>query len=169
VNRLDHRSRPISGDTRGRPPEVARILPALLVGEYPRVEDVGWLRSEHGVSAVVNLQDSDDLVAKGLKVERLLEAYGHSQIEYRSVPIGDNDVERLAEALPEAVATLHSLIQAGHVALVHCNAGYNRAPTVAIAYLHTHHGLPLYEARALLRAKRPCVPYMSVLERYVSE
>jgi protein-tyrosine phosphatase len=40
----------------------------------------------------------------------------------------------------------------------------NRAPTVTIAYLHTHHGLSLVEARDFVKQRRHCVPYMLDLE-----
>jgi hypothetical protein len=45
----------------------------------------------------------------------------------------------------------------------------NRAPTAAIAYLHVHGDLPLLAARDFVKARRPCVPYMRLLEaRYPS-
>ena len=40
----------------------------------------------------------------------------------------------------------------------------NRAPTIAIAYLHVHRGLGLHAARDFLKQRRHCVPYMTVLE-----
>ena len=52
---------------------------------------------------------------------------------------------------------------------LHCNAGMNRAPTVAIAYLHVHHAMSLGAARDSVKQRRHCVPYMRVLEaRYRS-
>ena len=47
---------------------------------------------------------------------------------------------------------------------LHCNAGYNRAPTVAIAFLTTHEGLSPDGARAAMKACRTCVPYMRAVE-----
>jgi protein-tyrosine phosphatase len=55
-------------------------------------------------------------------------------------------------------------ISAGRRVYLHCNAGMNRAPTIAIAYLHVHRQLPLHEARDFVKARRHCVPYMTVLE-----
>lgn len=45
------------------------------------------------------------------------------------------------------------------------NAGMNRAPTLAIAFLHVHRGLPLRAARDHVKARRACVPYWRLLEQ----
>jgi hypothetical protein len=153
------------GDFRGKPPEVAQLLPELLVGEYPRVEDVPWLRATHGVSAILSLQDDDDLFGKGLRLRDLERAYASEGITFRRHPVADYDLDALATTLPGALADLQSLFDAGHRVLVHCNAGYNRAPTLAVAYLHRHRGLTLAEAHAQMRKARACVPYMTVLEK----
>ena len=52
----------------------------------------------------------------------------------------------------------------GERVYLHCNAGMNRAPTIAIAYLHVHHAMPLLEARDFVKTRRACLPYMTVLE-----
>ncbi|MGH7821134.1 MAG: hypothetical protein ACREQ9_15320, partial [Candidatus Binatia bacterium] len=90
-------------DLRGRPPDVTAIAPGLLVGEYPRVADVEWLRSDCAVSAVVSLQDDDDLAAKGIDAEELREAYRRHRIELRRIPVADNDPIALGAALAEIV------------------------------------------------------------------
>ena len=153
------------GDFRGKPPEIARVLPELLVGEYPRVEDVPWLRANHGVSAILSLQDDDDLFGKGITLHDLERAYASEGIAFRRHPVADYDLDALAATLPRALADLQGLFDAGHRVLVHCNAGYNRAPTLAVAYLHRHRGLTLAEARDQMRNVRACVPYMTVLEK----
>lgn len=150
-------------DPRGRPPGVSRIEPRFLVGEYPRPEDVAELRAKHGVTAVVSLQDDDDLAVKGLRLSELVEAYAAHGIELRRVPIADNDPEAVELRLDAAVEALQELVEAGHTVLLHCNAGYNRAPTIAIAWLHRHRGLSLAEADLHVRARRPCVPFLTVL------
>ena len=153
------------GDFRGRPPEVARILPELLVGEYPRVEDVPWLRATYRVSAVLSMQDADDLFGKGLELRDLERAYAAEGIAFRRHPVADYDLDAIAATLPAALADLHDLLGSGHRVLVHCNAGYNRAPTLVVAYLHRHGGLTLADARDRVRKERACVPYMTILER----
>lgn len=166
MSRSDWSMRGVRGDTRGRPPEVCRVAPSLYVGEYPRLEDVAWLKATHAISAVMSLQNSDDLAGKGLRLDSLLDEYRAQGVQFRHAPVADNDVAGLGEMLPAILTALDELIVAGHTVLVHCNAGYNRAPTVAVAYLHARCGLSLDDACALVKAGRPCVPFMSLLARH---
>jgi protein-tyrosine phosphatase len=155
------------GAVRPARPQLDAILPELLVGEYPRVEDLSWLRDEHGVTAVVSLQDDADLASKRLRAADLVAACTALGLGLHRAPIADGDPEALAIRLPAIVERLHALIAAGGRVYLHCNAGYNRAPTVAIAYVHLHHGLSLDDACALVKRRRSCVPYMTALrDRY---
>ncbi len=155
-----------NSDLRGRRPEVSEILPTLFVGEYPRVEDVAWLRQEFGISAVFSLQDAEDLAVKGLSLPALETEYQQQQIAFRRVAVADFDCDSLDKALPHALDVMQSFAQTGQRIFLHCNAGCNRAPTVAIAYLHTQHAMTLHEARDYVKERRPCGPYMEVLYRY---
>lgn len=153
-------------DGRGRRPEVSEILPRLFVGEYPRVEDVAWLKQTFGISAVFSLQDDEDLLAKGLTLFDLTNEYRLHQMEFRRVPVADFNCDSLELALPSALPVLHELTQQSHILFLHCNAGCNRAPTMAIAYLHLHRQMGLAEARDFVKERRPCGPYMEILYRY---
>jgi atypical dual specificity phosphatase len=154
------------GDGRGRRPEVSEILPTLFVGEYPRVEDVAWLKQEFGISAVFSLQDAEDLAAKSLSLPALVIEYRQWHVQFHRTPVADFDCQSLERALPSALDVLHSLTQEGHTVFLHCNAGCNRAPTLAIAYLHVHHQMLLDAARDFVKARRPCGPYMEILYQY---
>jgi protein-tyrosine phosphatase len=153
-------------ESRGRRPEVSEILPQLFVGEYPRIEDVAWLKQTFGISAVFSLQDDEDLTAKGLSLPDLTQEYRLYQIEFRRTPVADFNCESLARALPSALHILHELAQQSHILFLHCNAGCNRAPTMAIAYLHRHRQMGLAEARDFVKERRPCGPYMDILYQY---
>lgn len=157
---------PHQGDGRGRRPEVSEILPTLFIGEYPRLEDVEWLKEAFRISAVFSLQDEDDLQAKGLILPSLVSEYRRHQIEFRRAPVADFDCQSMAVVLPEALKELHTLTRGAHKTFLHCNAGCNRAPTMAIAYLHVHHSMTLDEARDFVKARRPCGPYMEVLYQH---
>jgi protein-tyrosine phosphatase len=150
----------------GGRPSLAVIRPGLLIGEYPLPEDADWLREIQAVTAVVSLQDDADLAAKGLRLRMLEAAYGARGIAFHRVPVPDGDDERLAARLGEIVALLTRLIDAGERVYLHCNAGFNRAPTAAIAFLWAHEGLTLDAARAAVKAERHCVPYMRALEAF---
>jgi protein-tyrosine phosphatase len=152
----------------GARPSVSVIRPALLVGEYPTPEDAAWLRDEHGVTVVVSLQDDADLASKGLRLAALERAYREQGLAFHRIPVPDGDDRNLAARLGEIVALVGEVIDAGERVYLHCNAGFNRAPTVAIAYLHVREGLPLAAARDAVKRLRHCVPYMRALEAYFS-
>jgi atypical dual specificity phosphatase len=155
-----------ASDSRPRRPEVSEILPILFIGEYPRVEDIAWLKQAFRVSAVFSLQDAEDLAVKGISLPTLLTECRTHNIEFHRTPIADFDCESLDKVLPEALEVLHTLSSDGHTVFLHCNAGCNRAPTVAIAYLHVHRGMTLHEARDFVKERRPCGPYMEVLYQH---
>jgi hypothetical protein len=152
----------------GGRPAVARILPELLIGEYPTPDDAAWLRSEHGVTAVVSLQDDADLACKNLRLSALERAYREHGLRFHREPLPDGDGEVLAARLDPLVALLARLLDAGERVYLHCNAGLNRAPTVAIAYLLACRDLALAEASALVKERRACVPYRRVLEAWAA-
>jgi protein-tyrosine phosphatase len=91
-------------------------------------------------------------------------AYAEAGIELHHFPVADGDPTALGVKLVEIVDRLHALLADGKRVLVHCNGGFNRAPTVAIGYLHRHGGLSLAESRRRVRERRACAPYMRALE-----
>ena len=150
----------------GARPGLSIIRPALLVGEYPTPEDAAWLRDEHGVTVVVSLQDDADLASKGLRLAALERAYREHGLAFHRIPVPDGDDRNLAARLGEIVTLVGEVIDAGGRVYLHCNAGFNRAPTAVIAYLHAREGLPLAAARDAVKRLRHCVPYMRALEAY---
>jgi atypical dual specificity phosphatase len=147
-------------------PACNEIRPGLLVGEYPLPDDVAWLRDVHRVTAVVSLQEDADLAAKGVSLVQLERAYAAHGIAFHRIPVVDGDPQHLADRLENIVPLLAGLRDAGACVYLHCNAGFNRAPTAAIAYLAAHEGLGLEAARALVKERRHCVPYMRSLELF---
>jgi dual specificity protein phosphatase-like protein len=147
-------------------PDTTLIVPNLLIGEYPTPDDAEWLRTVHGVTAVLSLQDDADLASKGLDVGALEQAYRMHDVRFHRIPVPDCDTDVLRAQLNVIVALLIRLLRAGECVYLHCNAGLNRAPTAVIAYLHVEQGLPLAAARDLVKRLRQCVPYMKVLEAH---
>jgi protein-tyrosine phosphatase len=145
-------------------PGLSEITDRLLVGEFPRPEDAGWLRAERGVEAVVCLQDRADLEAKRIVWVELVAAYERAGIELHHFPVADGDPQALGARLLDIADCVHALLERGKRVLVHCNGGYNRAPTVAIAYLCRHGGLSLADSRRHVRERRTCAPYVRALE-----
>jgi protein-tyrosine phosphatase len=150
-------------------PDHAFVLPTLAVGEYPTPEDAAWLRDDCGVSAVISLQDDLDLDRKGVRITALRAAYRDAGIAFARYPVADGDAAALRTVLDAVVDELHARLAAGERVFLHCNAGLNRAPSVAVAYLHRHHGLALDDACATVKALRPCVPYMRALHAHYDD
>ncbi len=151
---------------RDAPPSVTEILPELLIGEYPRPEDAGWLNRVHGVTAVLNLQDDDDLKVEGLDLPTLADAYHRAGITMARIPVPDASADHLARALEGAVARVGGLIDAGRRVYQHCNAGIKGAPTGAIAFMHGHRTMALDDAIAHVRKRRVCAPYTVMLKEF---
>lgn len=147
-------------------PDHAFVLEHLAIGEYPTPEDAAWLRGAQAISAVVCLQDDIDFDRKGLSLRALERAYADHGIGFHHVPMPDGDAEVLRARLDETVALVAGLLARGERVYLHCNAGLNRAPTVAIAYLHVHRGHTLEAACTFVKARRPCVPYMRTLAEH---
>ena len=147
-------------------PGFAALRAHLLVGEYPAPADARWLAETHGVTAVVSLQDDADLASKGLDLAELEEAYRDAGLVFQRFPVPDGDEDHLVARLAAVVGHIVRLVDAGGRVYLHCNAGYNRAPTVAIAFLVLHESLSPDAARAAMKACRTCVPYVRAIEAY---
>jgi protein-tyrosine phosphatase len=144
--------------------DYAQILPELFLGSCPRnADEIDRLRQEAGVTAVLNLQTDDDMLWLDLGWETLLARYEACGIEVRRVPVRDFDAAELSSKLPQCVRTLDGLLAAGHVVYLHCTAGVNRSPTVAMAFLHRCRGWKLDGASAHLAERCWCSPDMDAV------
>ena len=138
--RPDHTPRPTRN---GRRPSVSIISDELLVGEYPGQADIAWLKDTYGITAVHNLQDDDDLRMNGLDNRGLRAEYIAHGIDYVRTPIQDGSADAMAERLEAALHDLRDLVAPGSRVYLHCNAGMNRAPTLAIAFLRAYRQMSL--------------------------
>ncbi|HUO04825.1 MAG TPA: dual specificity protein phosphatase family protein [Candidatus Binataceae bacterium] len=150
----------------GGRPSVSEIADDLLIGEYPAHGDAQWLKLEHRVTAVHNLQDERDLSLNGIDLEALRAEYEKHAIRFVHTPIQDGSEDAVRDRLDVALTELHRLIGPGERVYLHCNAGMNRAPTIAIAYLRAYRKMSLDEAMALVKRRRACGPFMAMLEDY---
>lgn len=161
TKRPEHQARAVR--VYGRP-SVTEIRPELLIGEFPRVEDIPWLKQEFAITAVQNLQDDEDLALNGLRESELARAYRDCEIKIVRTPIQDGSADAMGERLAAALDALTQLAGGGERVYLHCNAGLNRAPTLAIAYLRARCDMSLDEACAHVKARRACGPFMTILE-----
>jgi protein-tyrosine phosphatase len=144
--------------------DVDRILPNLFVGSCPEsIEDIDRLKRDFGITAVLSVQTDDDLDSWGIRWDTMQARYQQLGVQIRRVPVQDFDPDDLRRMLPECVGMLDESLGGGHTVLLHCNAGINRSPTVAIAYLCWNKGWPLEEATDHVMRHRSCDPYVEAI------
>lgn len=111
------------------------------------------------VTAILN-------VASEVPVEK------HRGIE--SIKVGMKDSAEDVKILgPTAVKTLHSLLNAGHIVLVHCKQGRSRSPHIVATCIAEREGKSYAEVYEEIRFLRPKVISYSIgqeiLEKYGSK
>jgi protein-tyrosine phosphatase len=137
------------------------VLPNLFVGPEPRDEaDFEQLRSMK-ITAILSLQTDEDVRIGDLRSRR--SEATEQGLAFHSVPVVDFDRAELRRKLPDCVTVLDNLLKAGQTVYLHCTAGVNRSPTVAVAFLHWKLGWTLDQALAHLLAVRNCCPDAEVI------
>jgi atypical dual specificity phosphatase len=124
-----------------------RLGDSLLAGAMPfRADHVDALHAE-GVTAVVNLCQEREYWDG--ERELILDAYASRGITEHHLPVIDGSTVP-ADILDQAVE-----IARGNVVYVHCRGGRERSATVAIAVIARLEGLPIEDALAQARQRRP--------------
>ena len=141
----------------------------LFVGTCPRgPEDVLHLKHDLSMDAIVNLQTDGDIRALGIAWQFLWTALVRAGIEVVRVPIVDLDNDDLARGIGEAVEAVAERLERGARVYVHCTAGINRSPTVAIAALAGPKAMGLSAAHEHVKARRRVVPEMDIIRDWMS-
>lgn len=148
-----------------QPFEFHEVHDGLWVGPCPdSPERIRKLR-ERGITGLVCVQTDEDLADRvpWLLLWRFLMAQG---IASQRVPIEDFAEVALARGLPAAVAAVQDMVIAKRITYLHCTAGVNRSPTVAIAWLMQHGGMELDAAWDQVTGRRPSAPNRPALTRW---
>jgi hypothetical protein len=128
----------------------------LVIGSCPiRPSDVDRICDDTGVTAVLSVQTDDCRTALGIDYEMLEEHASSRGLLLVNAPMRDFDAEDQRRRLPYAVGWLCELLARGHRTYIHCTAGINRAPLVALAYLTFVEGMAVPDALALIQRGRP--------------
>ncbi len=142
------------------------IADNLFVGSHPRTaEDIDRLRADGHITAVLNVQTDDDFNYWDIDWDEMEAAYRAVAIDVVRVPVYDFNHDDLCRRLPACADALAQMIDDGHTVLVHCTAGVNRAPSIAIAYLVWSLGWDLDEAVAHVMQRRDCDPDVSAIRQ----
>jgi protein-tyrosine phosphatase len=130
----------------------AEVGDGLLVGAYPLDgEDVAEIAGA-GVDVVYNLVEDEEYEAgERDTATAALAAAGVSERRLPLVDYGNVPEAALDRAVDEVLGDL----EAGRRVYVHCRAGWQRSATVAAGVLALREGLPIEDALAVLRERKP--------------
>ena len=143
-----------------------QILPNIFLGSCPMSSsDIERLKSDFGITAVLNVQTDEDMAYWETAWADLAAAYQEAGIECRRVPVRDFQPGDLCRRLPDCVKALDDLLRSGHAVYVHCSAGMNRSPSTVVAYLHWVGGMTLDEAADVVMQRRFCDPYLDAIRQ----
>jgi protein-tyrosine phosphatase len=142
--------------------KLGMVTPQLVLGPAPLDEDDFRHLMAAKVTAVVSLQTEEDETDGGENERGLAEASG---MKFVGMPVMDFDRLELIQKLPGCVEGLQQLIAGGDVVYLHCTAGVNRSPTVAVAYLHWKLQWPLEKALEHVQDCRNCCPDADAVRR----
>jgi dienelactone hydrolase len=139
------------------------VVPHLFIGPAPLDDHDFQQLKALNVTAILSLQTEDE--GPDGAIERERNAAVEAGISFTNLPVADFDRIELLWKLPKCVATVERILAAGDTLYLHCTAGVNRSPTVAVAYLHGRLHWPLEQALEHLRACRNCSPDADVIRR----
>ncbi len=134
------------------------IVPGLIVGACPDSPgEISEIRAA-GVTALLSLQTDEDLAERGYEWSDVEEWCRRAGILAVREPVRDFDPEHLSERIPGCARTLDRLLAEGHTVYLHCTAGVQRSPSVAIAWLVWRRGMSFEQAYELVTRRRNCGP-----------
>lgn len=149
-------------------PAVDEVAPGLWVGPCPSSPElIQRLNRELSITGLVSVQTDGDIKSLGLTWKLLWRFLLTNNINVARVPIEDFNDKALTAGLSEAVDAVNNLMNAGHITYLHCTAGVNRSPTVAIAWLVRDKGMTLDDAWRQVVSRRQSAPNRPVLDRWV--
>lgn len=140
-----------------------RVIPRLYLGPAPSTHGDYQQLAGLNVTEILSLQTEEDGPKGAIDSER--NAAAEFGIDFTNVPVTDFDPLELLWKLPDCVATVERILTAGETLYLHCTAGVNRSPTVAVAYLHDRLHWPLDQAIEHVRSCRNCCPDEMVIRK----
>jgi protein-tyrosine phosphatase len=130
----------------------AEVFERLLVGSYPLDDqDVAMLRWA-GVERVLNLVEEDEYRPE--EREAVEQAYAETGIQEHRLPFADFG-GLPAERIHQAVSIVSGWLDEGRRVYIHCRAGWQRSPAIAVALVAQRDGIGIDEALETVRVRKP--------------
>jgi hypothetical protein len=135
----------------------------LAIGAFPKTRGHWEALESLGISRVFSCCDPG---------EGLWQPPKHWQRDQISLPDHRHSTPPSIELLGEALDRLERLLTGGEALYLHCWAGQERSPLMAVGLLCRSEGLPFFEAltqvRTLHAAARPITSHLVVLEEMLA-
>ena len=147
--------------------DLHEVADGLWVGPVPNSPERVKMLKDRGITGLVSVQTDRDLESVGVPWQLMWNFLMAQGIAAHRLPIVDFDEIALARGLTPAVAAVQEMIQGKRITDLHCTAGINRSPTVAIGWLIRHGGLDLETAWTQVTERRPSAPHRAALERWL--
>ncbi|KAH0483468.1 MAG: hypothetical protein KVP17_004125 [Porospora cf. gigantea B] len=151
-----------------------KVLPRVLVGTCPLSEEhIKTLRSEQGVTTVLNFQTHEDLIKNWIRAQTdpvsvrseaaYYETYDRLGVKVVWYPTTDISTVARGRTMAQAALILHALLSRSgtEIVYVHCNAGVGRSAGCVLSYLRIYHKLSSIECHHWMSSRRP-VAYVDV-------
>ncbi len=124
------------------------------------MDDIDRIREHTNATAILSIQTDECRTAFDVDY-RLHQTHGACRgLVMVNTPMRDFDPAEQRRRLPDAVRSLHRLLDAEHKVYVHCTAGINRAPLTVLAYFTFVEGMTVEEAMRLIqRGRSEAAPY----------
>ena len=132
---------------------MTQIRPNLFVGNFPDDGRNPSALIANKITAVLQVSETEPF-----KIGQ------NDGIRYDVVPMGDGPGNP-PWMIPEAVKRLGALLDDGHTVLIHCWAGFSRAPHITSLYLANKEGKDYWTVWNEIRSLRPGVHVKSFMLR----
>jgi protein-tyrosine phosphatase len=130
----------------------AEVFERLLVGSYPLDDhDVAMLHWA-GVERVLNLVEDHEYRPE--EREAVEQAYAETGIQENRLPFPDFG-GLPSERIHQAVLSVTGWLDEGRRVYIHCRAGWQRSPAIAVALVARRNGIDIAEALETVRVRKP--------------
>jgi predicted protein tyrosine phosphatase len=130
------------------------ISDKLFLNDKYVVNDLSMLQ-QTGITHIISIGGYEDHTEYAL----------HDDFDYLFVYIDDHASESIHKHFDQC----NEFIDQSERVLVHCYAGISRSASIVIAYMMWKHQMPYYDAKNLVRSKRPIIcPNLGFQEQLLS-
>ena len=109
----------------------------IFTGPYPVLEEDTMMLKDLGITAILNLQTTQDIQNRGYSWSKMTQIYLSKGIKNAiHLPVDDSVEKEFKIKIFTAAQYLHDMVnKKGHRVYIHCSSGISRAPSAILTYL----------------------------------